>query len=604
MVTSTSAPCFLDRFDNPAGSANKLRATRLVRLLRLLKLLRVLRASRLWRRIESRISVSYAIINICKFLGLMFMFSHWSACLWVLTAVLEDESDKTWVTEWFETRIDNGFGPPSQGPPLYEAKCMDQIPSVYQKRMWDNRVIHARGNSYNATEAAYGYGIIGQRNAAHWFDCYDVSELYLVSGYWSVMTLTSIGYGDIVPVNRMEHAVCALIMLVGGCIWAYILGSICAAAANLDPHTAQFQCTMDELNRFMKERGMPMAAQNRFRAFFIGSRPLAHSKACNQLIEMMSPALASQCVAHTHNALTGGSVFWLKNAPLEFVVDLVMQMDDMVFGPQEMMGLQDSLVVLRRGVATKDGTIVLPEVTWGQDIIFDQSWLRNPVQAFSMTLIEITHLRRDVLHDTLAQAPGLAQGIRKHVVPHVLLQAMRVAGTLMKQGKIEPTTDAIIAAFKQRVRWERQRTTGIRTPSPTRAARRLAGSPSPTASRGTISYHVVDANSRSRPLVSDSVALPDPGGVRALEGRVVGSTQNELNSATRRIEQITQSCQMLHQLADKQAEESRRMGNKIDFIVQQLYSKSISQQSSVEQASPKPRRARVKVVPGGDFVSI
>ena len=80
--------------------------------------------------------------------------------------------------------------------------------------------------------------------------------------------------------------------------------------------------------------------------------------------------------------------------------------------------------------------------------------------------------------------------------------------------------------------------------------------------------------------------------------------QNELNSATRRIEQITQSCQMLHQLADKQAEESRRMGNKIDFIVQQLYSKSISQQSSVEQASPKPRRARVKVVPGGDFVSI
>merc|ERR1711871_952807 len=83
--------------DNPASSANKLRATRLVRLLRLLKLLRVLRASRLWRRIESRISVSYAIINICKFLGLMFMFSHWSACLWVLTAVLEGEGDKTRV---------------------------------------------------------------------------------------------------------------------------------------------------------------------------------------------------------------------------------------------------------------------------------------------------------------------------------------------------------------------------------------------------------------------------------------------------------------------------------------------------------------------------
>ena len=89
----------------------------------------------------------------------------------------------------------------------------------------------------------------------------------------------------------------------------------------------------------------------------------------------MSPALASHCVSHTHKALTDGKVFWLKNVPSEFMVDLVMQMDDMVFDPRNG-GFQDSLVILRRGVATKNGTIVLPEVTWGQDIIFDQSWLQ------------------------------------------------------------------------------------------------------------------------------------------------------------------------------------------------------------------------------------
>ena len=60
-----------------------------------------------------------------------------------------------------------------------------------------------------------------------------------------------------------------------------------------------------------------------------------------------------------------------------------------------------------------------------------------------MTLIEISHLRRDVLHATLHIAQRNA-GYK--VVPHVLLQAMRVAGT-NEHGKIERTADAIIAVF-------------------------------------------------------------------------------------------------------------------------------------------------------------
>ena len=51
--------------------------------------------------------------------------------------------------------------------------------------------------------------------------------LYLWSLHWSVMSITSIGYGDVVPVQIQEYFVCILCMLIGGVLWASIIGSLC-----------------------------------------------------------------------------------------------------------------------------------------------------------------------------------------------------------------------------------------------------------------------------------------------------------------------------------------------------------------------------------------
>ena len=50
-------------------------------------------------------------------------------------------------------------------------------------------------------------------------------ELYAASLHWSLMTLISIGYGDISPTTFAEFAVSAAVQVVAGCAWAYIIGN-------------------------------------------------------------------------------------------------------------------------------------------------------------------------------------------------------------------------------------------------------------------------------------------------------------------------------------------------------------------------------------------
>ena len=78
-------------------------------------------------------------------------------------------------------------------------------------------------------------------------------DMYMAGLHFSVMTLTSIGYGDIVPLNSAERAIGTACMMLSGMVWTYAIGSVTAIAVTLDPNRVQFENTMDALNYFCRE---------------------------------------------------------------------------------------------------------------------------------------------------------------------------------------------------------------------------------------------------------------------------------------------------------------------------------------------------------------
>ena len=62
----------------------------------------------------------------------------------------------------------------------------------------------------------------------------DVLGRYTMALYFSIMTLTTVGYGDMHAYTFGEHWVVIVMMLVGGVIWAYLIGVLTGIVTNLD----------------------------------------------------------------------------------------------------------------------------------------------------------------------------------------------------------------------------------------------------------------------------------------------------------------------------------------------------------------------------------
>ena len=103
-------------------------------------------------------------------------------------------------------------------------------------------------------------------------------DRYVAALYWSVMTLTSIGYGEMTPLNTTERVLCSIYMLLSGMMWTYVIGTVAAIATTLNPNQILYEQTMDQLNYFMRERALPKQLRQDLRKYFETARQVRRAR--------------------------------------------------------------------------------------------------------------------------------------------------------------------------------------------------------------------------------------------------------------------------------------------------------------------------------------
>ena len=216
---------------------------RLVKLVRMMKMSRCMKAAArvgpyAKELLMGRLELTYARLQVTELILSLLFFTHLQACFYALfsSAFTDDGDTPTWKST-FQADHEQLHGAPPEPWDIYVA-------ALYWSAM---------------TVTGIGYGEMLPVNTVR-------VTLTLT------LTLTLTRYGEMLPVNTGERIINTFFMLLSGMVWTYILSTAAGIAATLNPNKVLFHNTMDQLNYFMRERSLPAPMRRQLRDFFEHAR--------------------------------------------------------------------------------------------------------------------------------------------------------------------------------------------------------------------------------------------------------------------------------------------------------------------------------------------
>lgn len=156
--------------------------------------------------------------------------------------------------------------------------------------------------------------------------------IYLEAFYWTVTTLTTIGYGDITPANPLQFLYVIVVMLMGAAIYGFIIGNIANIIANIDVAKSQFREKMENIDTFIKYRGIPSDLQTRIHDYYDYLWESRRGYDESNLLQDLPKSLKTQ-VAFFLNREIIEKVPLFKDASREFVRDIIMNLKPAIYTP-------------------------------------------------------------------------------------------------------------------------------------------------------------------------------------------------------------------------------------------------------------------------------
>jgi len=121
-----------------------------------------------------------------------------------------------------------------------------------------------------------------------------LSRAYLVAAYWSVTTMSTLGWGDIVPSTDAELVFTIFAMTVGGFFYALTVGTLASIVSRNDVYVNAYHDRMDAVYAWIDYHHMPTHMRRRIIRYFKAYLRENNKAKDTEVVNQLSPALRDE----------------------------------------------------------------------------------------------------------------------------------------------------------------------------------------------------------------------------------------------------------------------------------------------------------------------
>ena len=294
---------------NSTPQAERLKIVRMVRLMQLLRLEHVFEGPKRWGPwVRDHLGLTYAQTQLISFLFGCVLIAHWLACAFHFTALVENGN-----CNWVNLYANNGVS------------CLP-LPTT---------------------------------------PVLSTGSRYIIALYWSVQTITTVGYGDVSPATDSERCVEIACMVIGAGMYAFVVGSVCGVVAQMTTRNVALEEVLDASSRLAQPAlsgDTPTASacletellhrMRRYMRYVHGRGAKWAETDMVTLMPQLSPQLQQLYYARRRSTLRSCRLFW--SLPEGALMKLCSCFTLVTFSPEERIQMPghvvDDLYLLRHGM--------------------------------------------------------------------------------------------------------------------------------------------------------------------------------------------------------------------------------------------------------------
>jgi hypothetical protein len=366
---ATNGPAWAIRYFGKAEDQRFVGVVRCLRLLRLAHLGHVARSLKLgWNR---NVGFSMQRADELKDVFFAFVTCHYFALFWMAI------EGRTWIGVIYQM-------------------MHGQVPS--ERESWLSVLEDAKG------------GDVCYPSAAENGFC-----VYTLSMYWTFMTLTGTGYGDITALTIEEYTFSAVCILFTGFLWAYVGANIISHASSGDPERQAMMATMSEMSDVCADNKIPADIARNCRAFIMQSW---HSRVLNDQVEGLGGRVSSRLMEEVLAERRGqylSKVFWAQDLPTVAKLAMMGRMRQVNFSAKEELTSLQTLLIVRQGYLKVMPKLrrVGPGEVWGEvNILLVSHHLLNEFPV-ALTFVDALSLTQESLREVCDMFPAADMRVRR-----------------------------------------------------------------------------------------------------------------------------------------------------------------------------------------------